>query len=60
MTKRSSGSAIYPPPTSMEKRNTTPSPRDFSEFSKALGGAFKPKPALEAALMAVKKLVRRR
>ena len=41
-----------------DKVRITLSPRDFSEFSKALGGAFKPSPALKAALMAVKKLVR--
>lgn len=37
----------------------TLSQRDFAAFSKALGGAFKPNPALKSALAAVKKTVRR-
>lgn len=59
MTKRSSGGAkllAHPP---IGKARITLSQRDFSTFSKALQGAFKPNPVLEAALMAVKKTVRR-
>lgn len=37
----------------------TLSQRDFSAFSKALDGAFKPNPALKGALAAAKKSVRR-
>ena len=37
----------------------TLSPRDFAAFSKALSGAYKPKPALKGALAAAKKSVRR-
>ena len=37
----------------------TLSQRDFSTFSKALDGAFKPNPALKGALAAAKKSVRR-
>lgn len=37
----------------------TLSQRDFSVFSKALDGAFKPNPALKGALAAAKKSVRR-
>lgn len=36
----------------------TLSQRDFSTFSKALDGAFKPNPALKGALAAAKKSVR--
>lgn len=37
----------------------TLSQRDFAAFSKALGGASKPNPALKGALVAAKKSVRR-
>lgn len=59
MTKRSSGGAkllAHPP---IGKARITLSQRDFSEFLKSLGDAFKPNPVIEAALMTVKKSVRR-
>ena len=37
----------------------TLSKREFAAFSKALGDAFKPNPALKGALAAAKKSVRR-
>jgi uncharacterized protein (DUF1778 family) len=41
------------------KSRVTLSQRDFAAFSKALGGASKPNPALKGALVEAKKSVRR-
>ena len=59
MTKQSSEEVKRLALAPTDKVRITFSPRDFSELSKVLGGAFKPNPALKAAVMAAKKLVRR-
>lgn len=59
MTKQSSGKAKRLAHALTDRARISLSPRDFSEFSKALGSTFKPNPALRGALASVMKLVHR-
>ena len=59
MTKQTSGETKRLALAQTDQRCITLSARDFSEFSEALGGVFKPNRALKDALASGKKLVHR-